>query len=86
MCTRLGIRQGYSQAYRPRVNGRAEVIGKTLIGLMGKVWVEDHINWVEALPFILRVYHDTPGESPFELVFGRDKFLAGPPASLYREC
>ncbi len=69
MCARLLIRQGYSQAYRPQANGFAEVTGKVLIGQMRKVWVEDHINWVEALPYILRVYHDSPGESgvsPFE--------------------
>jgi transposase InsO family protein len=66
----MGIRQVYSQAYRPQANGRAEVTGKVLIGLMRKVWVEDQINWVEALPQILRVYHDSPGESgmsPFEI-------------------
>ena len=56
---------------------------------MRKVWLEDHINWVEALPYILRVYHDAPGESgvsPFELVFWRERFLAGPPADLDSEC
>jgi transposase InsO family protein len=57
MCARLGIRQGYSQAYRPQANGRAEVTGKVLIELMRTVWVEDRINWAEALPYILRVYH-----------------------------
>lgn len=89
LCARLGIRQGYSQAYRPQANGRAEVTGKTLIGLMRKLFVESHINWVEALPHVLRVYHDSPGESgfsPFELTFGRERFLAGPPAPLEREC
>ncbi len=37
----------------------------------------------------MRVYHDAPGESgvsPFELVFGREMFLAGPPTDLDREC
>ncbi len=35
------------------------------------------------------MYHDTPGEtgvSPFELVFGRERFLAGTPADFDREC
>ena len=56
---------------------------------MRKVWVEDRINWVEALPYILRVYHDAPGDtcvSPFEIVFGRERILAGPPADLDCEC
>ena len=33
MCARLGIRQAYSQAYRPQANFRAEVAGKSLISL-----------------------------------------------------
>ena len=56
---------------------------------MRKIWVEDQINWVEALPRILRAYHDTPGESgycPFEIMFGRERFLAGCPAYVEREC
>ena len=36
MCARLGIRQAYSQAYRPQANGRAEVAGKTVIGILRK--------------------------------------------------
>ena len=40
------------------------------------------MNWVEALPFVQRLYHDTPGisgYSPHKLVFGRDRHLAGVP-------
>ena len=89
MCARLGIRQAYSQAYRAQANGRAEIAGKTLIGLMRKVWVEMGINWVEALPRILRMYHDMPGEtgySPFQIMFGRDRNLAGLPYEPPRQC
>ena len=63
MCARLGIRQAFSQAYRPQANGRAEVAGKSLIGFLRKLWVEERINWVEALPRVLRINHDLPGES-----------------------
>ena len=63
MCARLGIRQAYSQAYRAQANGRAEVAGKTLIGILRKLQVGGETNWVEALPRVLRMYHDTPGES-----------------------
>ena len=88
LCEILGIRQGYIQAYRPQANGRAEV-SKTLIALLRKAWIVDHPNWVEALPHILRVYHDSPGESghsPFELMFGRERFTAGVPMNLDQEC
>ena len=40
------------------------------------------INWGEALPFVQRLYHETPGISgyfPHKLVFGRDRHLAGCP-------
>ena len=89
MCARLGIRQAYSQAYRPQANGRAEVAGKSLIGILRKLNAEDQVNWIEALPRVLRAYHDNPGESghsPFQLMFGRDRNLAGAPYELVREC
>ena len=84
MCAHLGIWQAWSQAYRPQANGR-----ETLMGFMRRLWVESGINWVEALPRVLRVYHDTRGESgysPFQIVFGRDRFVAGAPLLIEREC
>ena len=89
MCSRLVIRLAYSQAYRPQANGRAEVAGKTLIAILRKYAVELKQNWVEMLPRILKAYHDTPGESgfsPFQIVFGRERFVAGPPFPCDREC
>ena len=89
MCARLGIRQAYSQAYRPQANGKAEVAGKTIINLLRKLHTDNHINWVEALPRVLRLYHDTPGESkisPFQMLFGRERNLAGVPYTIPREC
>ena len=50
---------------------------------------EDGINWVEALPRALRFQHDMVGEfgvSPYELVFGRERSLAGIPWQPVREC
>jgi hypothetical protein len=59
------------------------------MSFMRRLWVESGINWVEALPRVLRVYHDTRGESgysPFQIVFGRDRFVAGAPLPIEREC
>ncbi len=50
---------------------------------------ESGINWVEALPRVLRVYHDTRGKSgysPFQIVFGQDRFVAGATLPIEREC
>ena len=82
MCARLGIRQAFSQAHRPQGNGKAEVAGRSLITLLRKLKVGEGANWVEALPRVLRLQHDMVGEaglSPHEIVFGRERSLAGVP-------
>ena len=41
------------------------------------------MNWVELLPYVRRLMHDTPGisgYSPHRLVFNRDRHLAGVPS------
>jgi transposase InsO family protein len=88
-CARQGIRLAYSQAHRPQANGRAEVCGRVLQLALRKMHCTEGINWVEALPRALRFQHDTVGEfgvSPYELVFGRERNLAGIPWQPVREC
>ncbi len=88
ICARLGVRQAFSQAYRPQANGRAEVAGRTLITVLRKLQADHEINWVEGLPRVLRLRHDLPdpllGISPYQMVFGRERPLAGLPYSLPR--
>ena len=73
----------FSQAHRPQANGRAEVAGRVLQDVLRKILLDHEINWVEALPRALRILHDTPdpvsGLSPYEIVFGRERALAGLP-------
>jgi hypothetical protein len=89
MCARLGIQETFSQAYNPQANGRAEVAGQQLIGLLRKLHAEEDINWVEALPRALRHIHDRVGEgglSPYKILMGRDRPLAGIPYTPERNC
>jgi hypothetical protein len=89
MCGRLGIREAFSQAYHPQANGRAEVAGQQLIGLLRKLHAEEEINWVEALPRALLYLHDRVGEgglSPYKILMGRERPLAGIPYTPEREC
>ena len=89
MCARLGIRMAYSQAYRAQANGRAEVAGKSLISALRRIHAEEGISWMEALPRALWKYHATPGEaglSPFQILFGRDRYEAGAPLDEEHEC
>jgi hypothetical protein len=89
VCSRLGIRQAFSHAYRPQGNGRAEMAGKQLISLLRKLNAESGINWVEALPRALFIHHGVPGEtglSPHQIVFGRDRNVTGIPFRTENEC
>ena len=82
MCARLGIRQAFSQAYRSNANGRAERAGRQVLDWLAKIKAETEFGWVEALPIMLRQYHDAVGESgfsPYEVVFGRYRNLPGIP-------
>ncbi len=89
MCGRLGIREAFLQAYHPQANGRAEVAGQQLICLLQKLHAEEEINWVEALPRALLYLHDRVGEgglSPYQILMGRKRPLAGIPYTPEREC
>ena len=52
--------------------------------------MEHDICWVEALPRALRILHDSPDPvsqlSPYEIVFGRERAMAGLPWSPARLC
>jgi hypothetical protein len=84
VCGRLGTRQAFSQAHRPQANGRAEVAGRVVKDLV-RVVLQDkpYLTWVEVLPRVLRVYHDTVDPatnlSPYQVVFGRSRNTAGLP-------
>ena len=90
MCTRLGVRMAFSQAYRHQTNGRAEVAGRVINDLLRKMFHENSINWVEALPRILRVQHDSTdpitGLSPYQIVFGWVRALAPLPFWYSDDC
>ena len=91
MCNRLGIRLAFSQAYRPQANGKAEVSGRVIKDMLRKLHIENKrgINWVEALPRVLRIQHDAidpiTGLSPYQIVFGRERALAALPWEKFEE-
>jgi hypothetical protein len=89
MCASLGIRQAFSQAYHHQANGRVERAGQQILEILRKLNSESKINWVEALPQVLDRIHDVKGESglsPYEILFGRVRPLAGMPYDPPREC
>ena len=82
LCALMGIRVAFSHAYFHHTNGRAERAGQQLIDRLRKVLVDTKMTWVELLPQVLDRLHDTPGEgglSPYQILFGRNRPLAGIP-------
>ena len=73
----------FSQAYRPNTNGRAEAAVRVVQDTLRKMHTQSAINWVEALPRVLRIQHDTKdpvmGYSPYQALFGRHRALAALP-------
>ena len=89
MCALMGIRQAYSQAYHHQANGRVERAGQQVMEILRKLYAEEKVNWVEALPRVLDRIHDMKGESgysPYEILFGRERPLGGCPYSPPKEC
>jgi hypothetical protein len=89
MCALMGIRHAYSQAYHHQANGRVERAGQQVMEVLRKMYADERLNWVEALPRVLDRIHDVKGESgysPYEILFGRERPLAGCPYSPPKEC
>ena len=89
LCSLLGIRQAFSQAYHHQANGRVERAGQQLLEILRKMHAEHKVNWVEALPQVIDRIHDVKGESglsPYHILFGRERPLAGIPYTPPREC
>ena len=91
MCAAHGVMVAYSQAYHHQANGRAESAGQQVMNKLKKLVTDPlvaGVSWVELLPKALRHLHDTPGESglsPYEVVFGRHRPMAGLPYRPLRE-
>ena len=82
MCGCLGVRCSYSHAYNHRANGRAERAGQQIFERLRRSRFGPGVTWVDVLPQILDRLHDTPGEagfSPYQILFGRERPLAGLP-------
>jgi len=89
LCASMGVRLAYGQAYHHQANGRVERAGQQIMELLRKLFAEQHVNWVEALPCVVDRIHDVKGESgmsPYQILFGRDRPLAGLPYSLPKDC
>ena len=72
----LGIRKTRTTPCHPQSDGMVERFNKTMEEHLSKVVDEHQKDWDRHLPFLLMAYraavHDTTGQTPSKVVFGRD--------------
>ena len=75
----LGIHKVNTCAYHPRTDGMIEQFNCTLLNMLAKSAEADPRNWDKRLPHVLFAYrttpHDSTGETPFRLLYGREAVL-----------
>ena len=63
-------------AYHPQADGLVENFNRTLQAMLAKYAAKFGVNWGEHLHHLLFAYrtkpHESTGESPFFLLYGRD--------------
>jgi hypothetical protein len=80
LCSLMGVRKVYAQAYHHQANGRAEVQIKEFKSWLSRLTDGGKGNWVDFLPLVRRMYHDIPrltGHSPYQIVYGRTRLMGG---------
>ena len=85
MCSLMGTRHAKSVPYLSWSDGRAEVAGRQLFGMLRRIHITNpRRNWFEEMWPALKAHHDTPtpgGLSPHQILFGRDPLGRGLPFS-----
>ena len=76
VCSLTGMRKLNTTAYHPQADGLVENFNRTLRAMLAKAAAKFGTNWDEHLNHVLFAYrtkpHESTGESPFFLLYGRD--------------
>ena len=79
ICRLLGVRKTRTTPYHPQSDGMVERFNRTLLSLLSIAAEESEEDWDLKLPTILMAYrssiHESTGETPFTLMFGREAQL-----------
>ena len=76
VCEVTGMQKLNTTAYHPQADGLVENFNRTLRAMLAKYAAKFGVNWDEHLHHLLFAYrtkpHESTGESPFSLLYGRD--------------
>ena len=79
LCAILGIEKSRTTPYHPAGNGIAERFNRTLLNMLGTLPLDKKSAWKDYISTVVHAYnctrHDTVGESPHFLMFGREPTL-----------
>ncbi|MES9879749.1 MAG: DDE-type integrase/transposase/recombinase, partial [Sedimenticola sp.] len=79
VCEVTSIARSRTTPYHAMGNGMCERFNRTLIGMLGSLQGKDKADWTAHITPLVHAYnstrHDTTGQSPFFLMFGREPRL-----------
>ena len=79
ICSLMGVKKTNTTAYHPQSDGLVENFNRTLRAIIAKHAKKFGRDWDSYLPQLLFAYrtkpHESTGESPFYLLYGRDARL-----------
>lgn len=79
LCEHYNIKKSRTTSYHPAGNGQCERFNRSMIALLSSLTPEEKRRWPEYLPTLIFWYNCTPhsstGQSPYNLLFGREPTL-----------
>ena len=76
LCRLLGITKTRTTPYHPQSDGMVERFNRTLLNMLSLSVQDNERDWDLHLPSVMLAYrtsvHETTGETPFQLMFGRE--------------
>ena len=79
LCSWYNIKKSRTSTYHPKGNGQCERFNRSMISLLSTLTPEEKRRWPDYLPSVVFWYNSTPhattGQSPYQLLFGREPTL-----------